>query len=379
MKRIVILGSTGSIGTQCLNVIRRNSDRFQVVGLAARQNRSLLLEQAQAFRVQRLALYEGSDGDGIRTGMAALCELATADDVDMVVVSVAGVIGLNPTIAAIRAGKQIALASKEILVAAGEIVMPMLDQYRVTMRPIDSEHSAVFQCLQGYSNSQIDQIILTASGGPFRGRQASELEGVTRDQALQHPTWAMGGKITIDSATLMNKGLEMIEAKWLFGVGMDQVRVVLHPQSIVHSLVRFTDGSALGQLGWPNMELPIQIALSHPEKLESGMPVWDPVMSPTLTFEEPDLDAFPSPNLAREAERSGGTMPAVLNAANEDAANAFLREEVGFMDIARIVEQTMLQHDPMPCTLENILEADRWARSQAQSLRPKTGTGRNVN
>lgn len=373
------MGSTGSIGTQCLNVIRRNSDRFQVVGLAARQNRSLLLEQAQAFRVQRLALYEGSDGDGIRTGMAALCELATADDVDMVVVSVAGVIGLNPTIAAIRAGKQIALASKEILVAAGEIVMPMLDQYRVTMRPIDSEHSAVFQCLQGYSNSQIDQIILTASGGPFRGRQASELEGVTRDQALQHPTWAMGGKITIDSATLMNKGLEMIEAKWLFGVGMDQVRVVLHPQSIVHSLVRFTDGSALGQLGWPNMELPIQIALSHPEKLESGMPVWDPVMSPTLTFEEPDLDAFPSPNLAREAERSGGTMPAVLNAANEDAANAFLREEVGFMDIARIVEQTMLQHDPMPCTLENILEADRWARSQAQSLRPKTGTGRNVN
>ncbi|MBI5706488.1 MAG: 1-deoxy-D-xylulose-5-phosphate reductoisomerase [Armatimonadetes bacterium] len=380
MKRVVVLGSTGSIGTQTLDVISQHPERLKVVGLAARSNEAKLREQAERFGVRRLALFEGTVGrrDGgttdreprtarpctgdIPRGMSALVDLATLPEADIVVVSVAGVIGLEPTIAAIHAGKQIALASKEVLVAAGEIVMPLVREKGVAMTPIDSEHSAIFQCLQGYRSDQIQELILTASGGPFRGKKTSELTRITAKEALNHPTWSMGGKITIDSATLMNKGLETIEAHWLFGTSIDRVKVVIHPQSIVHSLVKFTDGSVLGQLGWPNMRLPIQYALLWPERPENSLPPWSPLDSPNLTFEPVDHETFPSIGLAIQAARAGGTMPCVMNAANEEAANAFLREEIGFLQIAESVQLVMERHSALPVSLESILRADAWAR-----------------
>ena len=355
MKRVVILGSTGSIGTQTLDIIRQFPDEFQVVGLAAARNESLLTEQAYEFKVKHTVLFE-------RDGMDALVGLATLDSADIVVVSVAGVIGLLPTFEAIKAGKTIALASKEVLVAAGEIVMPLLNQHGVTMTPIDSEHSAIFQCLQGYRSDQVSEIILTASGGPFRGRTRDELANISVEQALNHPTWNMGGKITIDSATLMNKGLEMIEARWLFGVSMDQVKVVVHPQSVIHSMVKFTDGSVLGQLGWPNMRLPILYALAFPSRLPNDLKNWDPTETPNLTFEKPNQDTFPALGLAREAAKIGGTMPAVMNAANEAVVAAFLRGKCGFLDIPSVVEKAMMEHSTSSATLTSILDADREAR-----------------
>jgi 1-deoxy-D-xylulose-5-phosphate reductoisomerase len=379
MKRVVVLGSTGSIGTQTLDIIAQHPTRLQVVGLAAKSNEKLLEEQAQKFGVKRTVLYN-------RDGMNALVDLATMPEADMVVISVAGVIGLLPTIEAIRAGKDIALASKEVLVAAGEIVMPLVREHGVTMTPIDSEHSAIFQCLQslplspvvrpdssaGFQpvsppNHQLKELIITASGGPFRGKKRQDLEGVTVQQALNHPTWNMGGKITIDSATLMNKGLETIEAKWLFGVEIDQVSVVIHPQSVIHSMVKFRDGSVLGQLGWPNMRLPIQYALLYPER-ENDLKPWNPVDTPNLTFEEVDHETFPSIRLATQSTKTGGTMPCVMNAANEEAANAFLRSEVRFLDIPRIVEGTMERHDPLDPTLDNLLASDAHAREIARNL-----------
>lgn len=355
MKRVVILGSTGSIGTQTLDIIRQFPEQFKVVGLAASRNEKLLRVQAAEFLVDNTVLFE-------RDGMDALVALATLKEADIVVVSVAGVIGLLPTFEAIKAGKHIALASKEVLVAAGEIVMPMLKQHNVTMTPIDSEHSAIFQCLQGYRPDQVSEIILTASGGPFRGKNRDELGHITVQQALNHPTWNMGGKITIDSATLMNKGLEMIEARWLFGVEMDQVKVVVHPQSVIHSMVKFTDGSVLGQLGWPNMRLPILYALTFPERHQNDLKNWDPIDTPNLTFEKPDEIAFPSLGLAREAAKVGGTMPAVLNAANEAVVAGFLQRKCGFLDIPTVVEKAMREHSSSPATLQSILDADREAR-----------------
>jgi len=284
------------------------------------------------------------------------------------VVSVAGVIGLLPTVEAIKAGKAIALASKEVLVAAGEIVMPLIKEHGVTMTPIDSEHSALFQCLQGYSADQIDRLILTASGGPFRGKKTTDLQNISVDQALNHPTWRMGGKITIDSATLMNKGLETIEAKWLFGVDVSQVEVVVHPQSVVHSLVKFRDGSVLGQLGWPDMRLPIAYALLYPERKPNTLRPWNPVDTPNLTFEPVDEDTFRSLRLARQSAEVGGTMPCAMNAANEEAANAFLRGEVGFLQIPEIVERTMDAHQPEVPSLENLLLADAASREIARTL-----------
>lgn len=370
MKRVAILGSTGSIGKQTLDIIRQHPDRLQVGGLAAAKNGWELIQQGLAFGVDRLVLYDQASAEqfNLAGGMDALVDLATDPDIDLVVVSVAGVIGLLPTIAAIESGKQIALASKEVLVAAGEVVMPLVEKHGVLMTPIDSEHSALFQCLQGYAPSQIKELILTASGGPFRGRSRSELETVTVDEALNHPTWRMGGKITIDSATLMNKGLETIEAKWLFGVTMGQVDVVVHPQSIVHSFVKFQDGSVLGQCGWPDMRLPIQYALLYPERKPNDLPDWSPLDSPALTFEKVDHDAFPCIGIARRSAEVGGTMPCVMNAANEEAANAFLRGDLPFGKIPGLIEECMSRHDVQPAGLESLLDADRWARETSQAL-----------
>lgn len=361
MKRVVVLGSTGSIGTQTLDVLSQYPDLFQVVGLAAKCNEGLLNEQAERFGVSQTALFD-------RDGLDAVTRLATLPEADVVVIAVAGVIGLKPTIEAIRAGKRIALASKEVLVAAGEVVMPLVREHGVTLTPIDSEHSALFQCLQGYRSDQVDKLIITASGGPFRGRKAEELRSVTVEQALNHPTWRMGGKITIDSATLMNKGLEMLEAKWLFDVEMDRVEIVVHPQSVVHSMVKFKDGSVLGQLGLPDMRLPIAYALLYPERVENCLRPWNPVESPALTFEAVDEETFRAPGLAREAARVGGTLPCAMNAANEEAASAFLRDEIRFLQIAEIVERTMASHAVEEATLKNLIAADVAARESARSL-----------
>lgn len=362
VKRVAVLGSTGSIGVQTLDVVSQHPDRLRVVGLAASRSADKLKEQAARMAVTRLALYEKGLDDSIPAGLDAVCDLACDPDVDIVVVSVAGVIGLVPTLRAIEAGKQIALASKEVLVAAGEIVMPLVERKGVKLTPIDSEHSAIFQCLQGSSPDQVAKLILTASGGPFRGRTRSELRDVSLEAALNHPTWNMGGKITVDSATLMNKGLEMIEACWLFGVPIERVEVVVHPQSVVHSMVEFMDGSVVAQMGWPDMRLPIQYALLHPERVPNSMRPWSPVETPNLTFEPPDYETFRCPALARESLRIGGTMPCVMNAANEQAVRAFLNRQIGFLRIAECVERAMNAHEPVRSSLESLLESDRWAR-----------------
>lgn len=370
MKRVAVLGATGSIGQQTMDVIRQHPDQLQVVGLTANRSAGSLKKLAQEFRVDKLALMNEAAAKeaGIPGGMGAMVDIATMAEADIVVVAVAGVIGLLPTLAAIDAGKDIALASKEVLVSAGEIVMPRVKEKGVELKPIDSEHSALYQCLQGYTSDQVRTLILTASGGPFRGKSKEELAKVTREQALQHPTWNMGGKITVDSATLMNKGLEVIEAHWLFGVSVDQVDVVVHPQSIVHSFVKFNDGSVLGQLGWPNMRLPIQYALLHPARVPNKFPDWDPVATPHLTFEKVDRDTFRCLNLAYESARRGATMPCALNAANEEAANAFLEGQCGFMQIADIVEKVMIKHTPVDPSLDNLLAVDKWARETAREL-----------
>lgn len=366
---VVVLGSTGSIGRQTLDVIRRHPDRLRVVGLAARSSGAALLEQGAAHAGARLALFDeaAASGIGVAGGMTALVDMVTDPAVDLIVVSVAGVIGLEPTLAAIRAGKHIALASKEVLVAAGELVMPLVREHGVVLTPIDSEHSAIFQCLRGYRTDQIAELILTASGGPFRGRTRESLREVTVEQALAHPTWRMGGKITVDSATLMNKALETIEARWLFDVPIERVRAVVHPQSIVHSMVRLNDGSVLAQMGWPDMRMPIQVALLHPERVPGDLPNWDPTDTPTLTFEPIAEDVFPALALARRAVTAGGTMPCAFNAANEEAANGFLAGRVGFLAIADVVEATMARHRPMAPTYDNLLETDAWARHEARA------------
>lgn len=370
MKRLAILGATGSIGQQTLEVCRQHPDRLKIVAMTANRDAEKLQEFAAEFGVKHLALNDkdAAKKAGLPGGIGALTELATRDDIDWVVVSVAGVVGLIPTLAAIRAKKHIALASKEVLVAAGEVVMPLIAESGVQMTPIDSEHSAIFQCMQGYTPDQVGSITLTASGGPFRGRARAELEGISVEQALNHPTWRMGGKITIDSATLFNKALEMIEARWLFGLEMEQVNVVVHPQSVVHSLVTFKDGSVLGQLGWPDMKLPIQYALLWPERKENQLPAWDPIKTSPLTFEAVDEAVFTSLGLAREAARIGGTMPCVFNAANEEAVALFLDRKLRFLQIFDAVEKAMLSHRAQSVTIEALLESDAWARNHVRNL-----------
>jgi 1-deoxy-D-xylulose-5-phosphate reductoisomerase len=368
MKRVAILGSTGSIGTQTLDVILQHPDKLEVFALAAKSNVKLLEQQAAQHRVKHLALYDpGSISTlSIPRGIQALTDLVTMPEADIVVVCVSGVIGLLPTLAAIQAGKQIALASKEVLVAAGEIVMPLLKEKNVRLTPIDSEHSALFQCLQGYAPHQVDSLILTASGGPFRGKKKAELQNVTVEETLRHPTWNMGGKITIDSATLMNKALEIIEAQWLFEIDVDRIDVVIHPQSIVHSFVKFKDSSVLGQLGWPDMRLPIQYALLYPERVPNQLKPWHPLDTPHLTFEPLDEETFRGPRIAKYCAKKGGTLPCTFNAANEAAVQAFLNAEISFLEITDFVEEIVYEATPMPVSLENILEADRLARQAIQ-------------
>lgn len=377
-KNIVILGSTGSIGTQALDIVARMPGRFRVVGLAANNNVERLAEQANTHGAGDVCIGDGpglADALGARlagrntrvhAGVEGMCALATLPEADLVVVAVAGAIGIRPTHAALSAGKDIALASKEVLVAAGEHTMRLARETGAAILPIDSEHSALFQCIQGAPPNSVEKLFLTASGGPFRATPKEQLADVTPEQALKHPTWNMGGLVTINSATLMNKGLEIIEARWLFGVPADDIEVVVHPQSIVHSLVRFRDGSVLAQLGLPDMRLPIQYALVYPERVDTGLPRLDLTACGSLTFGAPDLEKFPALRLARRAAAQGGTQPAVMNAANEEAVGLFLERRLRFPDIMGAVERAMDRHaashvTPEP-TYENVLEADAWAR-----------------
>jgi 1-deoxy-D-xylulose-5-phosphate reductoisomerase len=376
-KRVVILGSTGSIGESALKVARDIPDRMEVVGLAAGRSAQALLAQAGEFKPRAVALYDTAELESIRAklpsgvachgGPEGLIELATMPEADMVLISIVGTAGLAPALAAIRAGKDIAVASKEILVMAGEEVTREAAKHKVAILPVDSEHNAIFQCLVGEPGRHIRRLILTASGGPFRQTPAADLPKVTPAQALKHPTWNMGRKITIDSATLFNKGLEMIEARWLFGVPMDQVDVVVHPQSIVHSLVEFVDGSQLAQLSHSDMCFPIQYAVTYPDRLPNRLKPLDLAHMGQLTFEAPDPVKFPALRLAREAGTTGGTLPAVLNAANEIAVPAFLDGTILFPAIWHTVEAVMKRHQTVEHpSLEEILKADAWARAAAQ-------------
>jgi len=376
MKRVVLLGSTGSIGTSTVKVVGDLSDRLELVGLAAGNNSELLLKQTRHFSPKAISIQDAGKArelaeqldhrTPVYSGTEGLIKLATLPEADIVLIAIVGTAGLRPALAAIRAGKDIAIASKEILVMAGETVMNEARKYGVKVLAVDSEHSAIFQCLDGKPVDSVRNLLLTASGGPFRTTPAAEFTGITVERALKHPSWVMGRKITIDSATLFNKGLEMIEARWLFDIGMERVKVVVHPQSVIHSMVEFVDGSILAQLSTPDMCLPIQYALTYPDRASSGRVQTNLAKLGTLSFEEPDLERFPSLNLAREAGEKGGTLPAVLNAANEVAVEAFVNRKVGFVQISEIVALVMKRHRLVEHpSLEQILEADAWARQEA--------------
>lgn len=352
MKRIVILGSSGSIGTQTLSVIEENPEEFQVAALAVNTSIGTLKEQVKKFHPLAAVVYDevkykelaaewNMPGTRLLCGMEGLIEIVSMPEADTVVTAMVGMIGLRPTVQAIRAGKEIALANKETLVCAGEYIMGLAQRQGVRILPVDSEHSAIFQCLEGRDHAMLHKILLTASGGPFRGMSAQQLESVTKQQALKHPNWAMGAKITIDSASMVNKGLEMIEARWLFDCPAEKIQVVVHPQSIVHSMIELTDGTVLAQLGVPDMRLPIQVALEYPKRGERVVDRLDFSRWNTLTFEEPDEEVFVSLKLAREAMKRGGLYPAVFNIANECAVAAFLQDRIGFTDIYRWIERTM--------------------------------------
>jgi len=354
MKRIAILGSTGSIGTQALEVIAAHPDQFSVEVLTANGNVDLLIEQAKKFKpnavvicdITKLATLKSAlESDDIKVfgGTASISQLMSMDTIDLVLTAMVGFAGLEPTLAAIENKKNIALANKETLVVAGDIVTKLALENKVSIYPVDSEHSAIFQCLAGEMHNPIEKIILTASGGPFRGKKKSELASITKAQALKHPNWTMGAKITIDSATLMNKGLEMIEAKWLFDLQPSEIEVIVHPQSIIHSIVQFQDGSMKAQMGLPDMKLPIQYAMGYPNRLVSDFPRFDFTKFPQLTFESADEETFRCLGLARWAMEKGGNLPCIMNAANEIAVAAFLRDELGFLQIAEVIEATMNQ------------------------------------
>jgi 1-deoxy-D-xylulose-5-phosphate reductoisomerase len=378
-KRLVILGATGSIGESALKVARDIPDRMEIVGLAANSNAEKLAAAANETRAQSVCLVDETKIDILRKalqykprifrGETGLREIACLPNTDVVLVAIVGTGGLRPALAAIEAGKDLAVASKEILVMAGEIVMRQARDKGVHVLPVDSEHNAIFQCLEGKRSTlnNVRRIILTASGGPFRETPAKEFVNITPEQALKHPTWNMGPKITIDSATLFNKGLEMIEAHWLFGVEMKRVEVVIHPQSIVHSMVEFADGSTLAQLSYSDMCFPIQYAVTWPDRIPNTLPPLDFSKLSKLEFFTPRYDDFPALNLARRAGETGGTLPAVMNAANEIAVAAFLDRQVSFPDIWQIVEEVMSRHAPIAHPdLDAILQADQWAREEAQ-------------
>ena len=397
-KKIVLLGSTGSIGTQTLQVAQ-HLDSVRILAVAANRNVTLLEQQIRRFHPALCAVYDESAAKDLRTrvqdtavrvvsGMDGLMEAAVLPEADMVVAAMVGSIGLRPVLAAIRSGKDIALANKETLVTAGSIVMREIADNSVRILPVDSEHSAIFQCLHaigsknvsadtrteghaGRDGNKVKRILLTASGGPFYGKTRKELQTITAEQALRHPNWDMGGKITIDSATLMNKGLEVIEAKWLFDVEPEQIEVVVHRESIVHSMVEFCDNSVIAQMGIPDMRIPIQLALTYPKRVESVVPAVDFTNYPSLTFGQPDCETFRCLALAYSALHTGGTMPAAMNAANEAAVDAFLRGRLSFLGIAELVEEAMNAHRPVESpTLDDIFETDRWAREFLMEKHP---------
>ena len=379
MRKIYILGSTGSIGTQTLEVVENLKD-IKVMAITGNSNIKLLEEQARKYQPALVAVMDETNAEALKenladmdirvvSGMDGLVEAAIYEGVDTVVTSVVGNVGLKPTFEAIRAGKNIALANKETLVSAGQLVMDLAKKHNIKIYPVDSEHSAIFQSLQGNEGNKIERILLTASGGPFRGKKREELMNVTAADALKHPNWSMGAKITIDSATLMNKGLEVMEAKWLFDVDVDQIEVLVHPQSIVHSAVEYEDGAIVAQLGEPDMRVPIQYALTYPKRVKSPFPRVDFAQRNNLTFDQPDMETFKCLSLAYRALKTGGTLPAVLNGANEVAVARFLKGDIGFLDIPELIEQTMDAYTvKYEYTLEDLLEADAWAKDYAAKV-----------
>lgn len=378
MKAITLLGSTGSIGTQTLDIVAQYPDRFRLVGIAAGNNIELLVRQVRQFKPEIVAIRNEDKFSELKealadldpqpqllSGEAGIIEVARYGDAEAVVTGIVGCAGLLPTIAAIEAGKDIALANKETLIAGGPVVNPLIEQHGVKLLPADSEHSAIFQCLQGVPEGGLKRIILTASGGAFRDWPVEKLPEVTVADAIKHPNWSMGRKITVDSATLMNKGLEVIEAHYLFGLDYDDIDIVVHPQSIIHSLIELQDTSVLAQLGWPDMRLPLLYAMSWPERLKTDWEKLDLVKAGDLTFRDPDRQKYPCMDLAYTAGRAGGSMTAVLNAANEQAVALFLDEQVQFLDIPKLIESTIDRHrsdNTQTPTLEDILAADTWAR-----------------
>lgn len=365
------MGSTGSMGTQALEVIEELSDLLEVEVLTANENADLLIAQAKKFHPNAVVIVKEDlyskvkealwdDDIKVYAGRDALCQVVCMDTVDMVLATIVGIAGLPPVYAAIEAGKSIALANKETLVVAGELITQTAAEKGVNLYPVDSEHSAIFQALAGEFHNPIEKLLITASGGPFRGKHAEDLVSVTKAQALRHPNWSMGNKITIDSATMMNKGLEVIEAKWLFTVPLEKIEIVVHPQSVIHSLVQFQDGSIKAQLGLPSMKLPIQYALTYPQRWPNRFPRFSFADYPNLTFEQPDFETFPCMRLAYEASRSGGGQPCVLNAANEVAVAKFLHDEIAFLDIPKMIETALAKINPArPEKLEDYMEIDR--------------------
>lgn len=381
MKRLSVLGSTGSIGCNTLKIVQKFPERFQIVSLAAKTNVALLAQQIEQFKPNLAVMYDKKHAELLRQaipkkqpvqilfGHEGYLKAASQNDADIVVIAFVGAAGLLPTLEAIEAGKHIALANKETLVMAGELVMKKALDSGINILPVDSEHSAVFQCLEGHRKTDLKKILLTASGGPFLNWPKSDFERITPEDALNHPTWQMGKKITIDSATLMNKGLEIIEAKWLFDVTPEQIQVIVHPQSIIHSLVSYCDGSIIAQLSKPDMTGAIAYALSYPERLDMGNSFLSLPGLGSLTFSEPDPDKFPCLALAMEACRTGGTLPAVMNAANEKAVGFFLENMIRFIQIPKLIEKVMNQHQVIPSPgLDEILQSDQWARNIAEQV-----------
>ncbi len=379
-KRVAILGSTGSIGTQTLEVVRQHREEFQVEVLTAQNNFQLLIEQAIEFEPNAVVIANDEHYAAVRdelqpkgikvfAGAKSIAQVVEMDTIDVVLTALVGYSGLIPTIHAIKAGKNIALANKETLVVAGEIITALAKEYGVNINPVDSEHSAIFQCLVGEFHNPIEKIILTASGGPFRGKDRDYLSTVTKAQALKHPNWDMGAKVTIDSASMMNKGLEVIEAKWLFGLQREQIDVVVHPQSIVHSLVQFEDGSLKAQLGLPDMRIPIQFALSFPDRLKSDFERFDFANFASLDFEAPDMDTFRNLRLAFDSLERGGNAPCILNAANEIVVEAFLKDQIGFLEMSDVIEEalTKVEYLKEP-SLEDHIETDSRTRELAKEL-----------
>jgi len=381
MKHLSILGSTGSIGTQTLEIIRKFPDKFKIVGLTANSNAELLLKQIKEFKPKAAAILNESKADGLLNfsscqifrGKEGINKIAALDEADTIVNSLVGSAGIEPTYNAIQHKKNIALANKETLVAAGSIIMDEVKKNNVTLMPIDSEHSAIFQCLNGEKISEVNKITITCSGGPFKNLTKGQLQNVMLKDALNHPTWSMGNKITIDSSTLMNKGFEIIEAHWLYNIPYEKIEVVIHPQSIIHSLVEFADKSVIAQLGMPDMRIPIQYALTYPERIANDNQQLDIAKAGKLEFREPDFEMFPCLRYAYDAGKTGGTLPCVMNAANEIVVQAFLEEKIKYLDIARIIKQKMDSHDLIRNpTLKDILEVDKKTKEDLQKIFPNS-------